>query len=116
MSALIVDAISAKTLPMLDNLYATDTKKLENIIMSTPAEPLKRLLLASIARQTVLGYPMDPNLTIASRLIEVLIHNNLLSVPGDTNEADAEKAIMTAGEASQRLLLTISIIRYNTLQ
>lgn len=115
MSRLIVDPISAKTLPVLDSLFATDKEKLTDLIMSTDGAALRRLFKASVARQTVLGYPEDAALQVPAKLLELLIHNNLLSVDGDDNEAEFDAAVEAAGVAGVKVMLSTSIARFNIL-
>lgn len=113
MPALVIDPISAKTLPMLDTLFDTDKDKLTDIIMSTKGEPLDRLIKASIARQTVLGHPDEPGLSVATKLLEVVIHNNLFSRPGDRNEEELNDVLAVISLGAKRTILSASITRYN---
>lgn len=113
MPALVIDPISAKTLPMLDALFDTDKDKLTDIIMSTKGEPLDRLIKASIARQTVLGRPDEQGLSVATQLLEVVIHNNLFSRPGDRNEEELNEVLAVISLGAKRTILSASITRYN---
>jgi hypothetical protein len=113
MPALVIDPISAKTLPMLDALFDTDKDKLTDIIMSTKGEPLDRLIKASIARQTVLGRPDEQGLSVATKLLEVVIHNNLFSRPGDHNEEELDEVLAVISLGAKRTILSASITRYN---
>jgi hypothetical protein len=113
MPALVIDPISAKTLPMLDTLFDTDKDKLTDIIMSTKGEPLDRLIKASIARQTVLGHPDEQGLSVATQLLEVVIHNNLFSRPGDRNEEELNDVLAVISLGAKRTILSASITRYN---
>lgn len=114
MAKLIVDEVSAKTLPVLDSLYKDNEEKFHTVVDSTSGAPLERLLKASIARQTVLGRPLTQE-SDAVRLMELLIHNNLFSLPGDANEEEFDMVVDVLSEPVRRLMLKMSIIRFNML-
>ena len=111
MSRLIVDSVSARTLPLLDKLYKEDTDKFHAIVNQTEGEPLIRLFKASIARHTVLGRPAFQD-NDAARLVEVLVHNNIFSTPGDKNEEEMDETIATLTDNILRILLMISVVRF----
>ena len=118
MPVLTIDEISAKTLPALDALYNKgEDNKLANIISSTAGEPLQRLLLASIARQTFLGRTETfEALPKVAHLLEILIWNNILGNPTQQEINEIVEPVIVAGEASQKLMLSISIARFNVLK
>lgn len=111
MSRLVLDAVSARTLPVLDKLYQEDYDKFEALVEKTAGEPLERLLKASIARQVVLGRPLRQEQE-AARLVELLIHNNIFSTPGDRNEEEVDEVLNVLSDVTRRMLLKISIIRF----
>jgi len=113
MSALTVDATSAKTLPLLDGLVQSDEAKFNAIIASTTGEPLERLLKASIARQTLVGHPFDPALTEPARALEHLIMENLLGGSTDSSRNIIHNALYKRGQKDQQMMLMLSILRYN---
>lgn len=78
MPKLEMDAVSAKTLPHLDKLYAdAELDKLTEILSSTADEPLRRLTLASLSRHTHLA-PADLDISSnTALLLEELIKMNL---------------------------------------
>ena len=111
MSRLVVDSVSARSLPVLDKFYRDGSEKFDSIVESTSGEPLVRLFKASIARQTMLGYPLEQKHD-AARLVEILIHNNLFSVNGDGNEEEFYNTIEILPDTVLRVLLKISVIRF----
>jgi len=114
---LVVDEISAKTLPALDALYnagSDESKtKLTNIIMKTEGKPLRRLLLASIARQKVLGFANDPRLSPEERFLEKLIQTNIFSIHNPRFEDEINEVLDIMDDGVSRILLSGSIARYN---
>ena len=108
MPKLQMDATSAKTLPYLDKLYASDElDKLTEILVSTPAEPLRRLTLAAISRHTVLA-PADLDIpSNAGKLLEELIKMNL---KGDGDLID--EVLDVAAANGEVMVLTISLARW----
>lgn len=115
MSRFVVDSVSARTLPALDKLYVTDKNKLDAILERTPREPLVRLFKASLARNIVPGF-VDPELGDAAALVEILIHNNLLSRDGDNNEKEFDATVEQLTDNILRYLLVISLARFKLLQ
>ncbi len=119
MPALTIDPISARTLPALDKLWqAGDEKsldKLEDIIMATDGPALKRILTAAISLHIFLGRDVDKMAEGPARLLELLIHENL--VTGNVDPERAQKAISLsldrAGEGGLKVLLSRSLTRYN---
>lgn len=112
MSVLEVDPISKKTLPALDQLFSSDKDRLAEIISSTSGAPLRRLLLSSIARQRFVGNENDPGLGNSGQLLESLIKENLTR---DSSQTDFDAVLDIAGENAERLMLSISILRFNVL-
>lgn len=115
MAKLILDAVSAKTLPVLDGLYFSDQDKFDSIIASTSGEALRRLFRASVARQEVLGRPLLQSQE-AAKLLEGLIHNNIFSREGDNNEQEFEQVMDILSEAVMQHLFKMSVIRFVLLQ
>lgn len=116
MPVLEVDAISAKTLPALDRIFETDKDKLTDIIMKTEGAPLRRLLLAAIARNEYLGYEDDPKLSNTAKLLETLIRDNLLGVPHPAAIARMNAVLDTVGPPVERVMLSAAITRFNVLK
>lgn len=108
MSTLTVDAVSQKTLPHLDQLFRNnDVDKLTDILMSTPSEPLRRLILAAVARNQHLGMQQELHSLHAS-FLEKLITLNLAG-KGD----QVEYLIDTVGPDAQVMLMVYAIARFN---
>lgn len=116
MTTLTVDPISAKTLPALDRLFESDKDKLTSIIMATEAVPLRRLLLAAIARNQLLGEVNDPNLSSTMSFLERLIRINLIGDPSTLTLANFNELLDEVGINAERLMLSAAITRYMILQ
>ncbi len=111
MAKLVIDSVSAKTLPVLDGLYFSDQDKFDSVIASTSGDALRRLFRASVARQEVLGRALLQEQD-AAKLLEILIHNNLFSREGDNNEQEFEQVMDNLNDSVLRHLFKMSVIRF----
>lgn len=107
MARLEIDPISAKTLPHLDQLYNEgNTDKLSEVLLNTPPEACRRLLLASISRHTKRPGVEKADSNTAN-LLEELIAMNM------REDGDQVKELVDYLGSSKLHILVASIIRYN---
>lgn len=111
MASLVVDAVSQKTLPYLDKLFiGEELDKLTDILMSTPEEPLHRLMLAAVARNQHLGVEEELQ-SLHATFLEKLITLNLAG-----KGEQVEILLDNAGSTAQIMLMVHAIARYNTYE
>lgn len=120
MGALKIDDISARTLPALDKVFLSgDLDRMTDILAQTKGEPLKRLALAAVSRHKFIGGALSPSAgsrepLLEAQLLEEFINFNLTSFD-DKYAVDAiTEALEQVGDTGMQLILTLSVIRYNS--
>jgi len=112
MGALVIDALSAKTLPALDSMFRKSggTDVVTDIIMKTDGEPLLRLVLAALSRHRYFAFEeSDGN----EKLLEMLIDYNFKGGDPEKVREGIVVVLERAGVNVQRILLAQSIARFN---
>lgn len=104
-----VDSTSARTLPFLDSIYKSgDMKKLAELIANTPADARRRLTLAALARNLRRAPAGEPPNNNAAKLVEELILMNF------SGNAELIPQVLDQAGSGERLVLTVSLMRYNS--
>lgn len=112
MVALLMDSISAKTLPILDKLFENgEEERLVDVLHKTEGAPLRRLTLAALSRN--IKPAGDTTVSSSeSQLLEKFINMNLSNNENDTVSQKINDTLDYIQENGERSILIRSIIRY----
>jgi hypothetical protein len=117
MGILVIDSTSARTLPLLDKLFIDgENTKLESIVTQTEGAPLRRLIRAAISRHRFLGGEVDETGDSVVRqlaaIMESMIELNLVQNSSNA-ESRIDQALDSLSDAALRVMLGLSLARYN---